>query len=84
MKRFIVKALVELCKHKDRVVYYSRWPYDFPRILTSCQMAMWSDKLDQRWGTGVWEPGPAPEDMEPDGVIMTDEEFLASLEPQDD
>jgi hypothetical protein len=41
MKRFIVNMLESMCG--------ALWHWH------GCQLARWSDQLDQRWGTGQWK-----------------------------
>jgi len=48
VKWFIVWALVNLCGLFDKIPPLARWHH----------MATLSDKLDQRWKTGVWEEIP--------------------------
>lgn len=38
------------------------WLCGHPRHWRSCRLAMWSDRLDQRWGTGVWKLAHHPDD----------------------
>lgn len=59
MKRRLVSALEAACTLTHPIVHRRPWLW-LP--LPICPLACLSDRLDQRWGTGVWQPCAPEED----------------------
>ena len=55
MKALIVRTLEAACGPVDRL---PNWTYPFVGTWLGCPggLALWSSRLDERWGTGVWHP----------------------------
>lgn len=55
MRRVIVAALEAVCTLLGAIPKWEggRW-YRFGHWGCQLGLASWSDRLDQRWGTGVW------------------------------
>lgn len=54
MKRWIVRHLERGCEYFHFITFHRPWLW-LPIHNRWCLLARWSDELDQRWGTGVWE-----------------------------
>ena len=77
LKRLLVSAMSTVCLGIDRTsgflwwhwylrpFYYLLWP--LWRAGCPNGLAAWSCALDERWGTGVWQPpdGPSRQSIEP-------------------
>ena len=61
LKKLIVNSLAKACEIKDRAVNVTLVDWlgaklDYrPRWFFSCDLAMLSSDLDEKWGTGQWE-----------------------------
>lgn len=57
LKRFIVGALEDLCLFADGLSGpLRRWtPLRWVGCGRPVNLALWSERLDQRWGTNVWK-----------------------------
>lgn len=74
-KRYVVTTLETLCRFIDNVPWYYRGEGWSRCGQIGCVMglARWSAELDERWGTGVWEPFKA-QSTEAPRLRVADEE----------